>query len=253
MLAEFRAFVKDVVWKGDGRLETLLTASHTFVNKRLGAFYGLSGSADDATWTKVDTAAQSRSGLLTLGAFLATHGLENDTDIIRRGRFVREQLLCEELPAPPANVNAFPLPPDGVLTHRERLVAHSKDVNCALCHDLMDPLGFGLENFDGVGAYRTTDERSKKALDVSGFLADGDKKIGFDGARGLAKVVLEQPSAHTCFARKLEAFVTGRGLQEGGVCAADAAFVRDVQQEGVRGGLVRRFSDPAFWKRAVAN
>ncbi|MDX2019742.1 MAG: DUF1592 domain-containing protein [Deltaproteobacteria bacterium] len=253
MLSEFRAFVKEAIWRGDGRLETLLTAPHTFLNKRLGTFYGLQGGADDGTWAKADTAAQGRSGLLTLGAFLATHGLQNDTDIIRRGRFVREQLLCDELPSPPADVNAFPLPPDGVLTHRERLVAHAENPRCALCHDLMDPLGFGLEKFDGVGAYRTTDARAKKSLDVTGFLAEGDQKFSFEGARGLAKVVLEQPRAHTCFARKLEAFIAGRGLQEGGSCAADAAFVEDLRNEGVRGGLVRRFSDPAFWKRALSN
>lgn len=250
MLVEFQSFVKDVIWQGDGRLETLLTAPHTFLNKRLGAYYGLPGGSDDATWVRADANAQGRTGMLTMGSFLAAHGMETDTDVIRRGHFVREQILCDELPAPPANVNAFPLPPDGVLTQRERLVAHAENPNCAICHDLMDPIGFALEHFDGVGVYRSSDTQAKKPLNVSGFLKEDEEKIAFEGAHGLAKVVLEQPRAHTCFARRLEAFVAGRGLQEAGVCVADAGFVESLKTEGVRGGLIHKFSNPAFWTRA---
>ncbi|MCG5054271.1 MAG: DUF1592 domain-containing protein [Myxococcales bacterium] len=218
MLAEYRAFVEHVIWKGDGRLETLLTAPYTFLNKTLGGFYGLGGSDDDNTWKQVSAAEQGRAGLLTTGAFLATYGLDADTDIIRRGLFVREKLLCDHLPSAPGDVNVFPLPPDGANTHRERLVAHAAEEKCALCHRMMDPIGFALENFDSTGVYRTMDARAGKPIDASGYLWEPGGNVAFTGAREMANAVVRQPRAHDCFAQRVEAFVLGQGLDEAGSC-----------------------------------
>lgn len=251
MLAEFRAFVEHVVWNGDGRLETMLTAPYTFLNQRLGQFYGLAGGADEKTWKQVNAPDQGRAGLLTLGAFLVPHGLEHDTDIIRRGLFVREKLLCDELPAPPGDVNTFPPPPDGANTNRERLAAHSQEKTCAVCHRMMDPIGFALENFDSTGVYRAMDPQAKKPIDASGYLLEEGKEVTFTGAQQMAKAVLMQPRAHECFARRLESFVVGQGLDEGGHCKVDAGFVDALSRDGIRAGLAQRFANPMFWKRAV--
>ena len=113
---------------------------------------------------------------------MATFAKENDSDVVSRGKFIREMLLCQPLPPPPANVNAVPPPPDGKTTQRQRINQHSADPTCAGCHSLMDPLGFAFERYDGVGKYRTTDVG--QMLDTSGKLTGAEPEgAAFKGGR----------------------------------------------------------------------
>ncbi|HEY3593720.1 MAG TPA: DUF1592 domain-containing protein, partial [Polyangiaceae bacterium] len=146
------AFFGDIVGNQNGSFDALLTSQQVFVNQDLASFYG--ASATGSTFTPATSTTSS--GLLTLPALLAINAKPNESWPIYRGKFVREALLCQELPAPPPNI---PKPPDvspGVST-RQRLSQHETDPSCSGCHSLMDPIGFGFESFDAIGRYRNTD------------------------------------------------------------------------------------------------
>ncbi len=251
MVEEFRRFVQWLLWSGQGTLANFLSAPHTFANKRLAKFYGLSGGATDAEWAKTNAPGQFRAGFLTMGTFAASHGHEVDTDIVKRGRFVREALLCDILPAPPANVNAFAPEPDGKLLNRDRMITHFTNPACASCHELMDPLAFGLEHYDSVGRFRSVDPLSDKPINATGYLLDEDgSKRTFSNPNELAQVLLETPRAHTCFASKLQTFVTGESRDSADLCRVED-FADKVKQVGVLEATAQLLSERQFWLRRV--
>ncbi len=252
MVEEFRRFVDTVLWSDDASLSALLSAPYTVTNKRLAGYYGLTGGSSDTKWAKTEAPGEFRAGFLTMGAFLAGHGQDVDTDIVKRGRFIREKLLCDELPAPPADVNAFNPEPDGQLTNRERMSAHFESPACASCHELMDPLAFGLEHYDSIGRFRTVDPLSKKTLDTSGYLLStvDDTKKNFANASELAQALLGTKEAHACFAKTLHAFAAGDDRHNVSLCGAET-FAETLKQEGVLAALSHLASEPAFWQRRL--
>lgn len=254
MVEEFRRFVQSILWSGEGKLADFLSAPHTVTNKRLASYYGLSGGASDTEWKKTEAPGQFRSGFLTMGTFAATFGHEVDTDIVKRGRFVREALLCDTLPAPPANVNAFAPAPDGKVLNRDRMIAHFTNPSCAACHELMDPLAFGLEHYDSIGRFRSVDPLSQKPIDASGYLLEEDgTKHTFSNPQELAKVILDTPRAHTCFASTLQMFLTGKSSQEGDTLCGLDAFSEGVKQVGVIEATAQMLSEPQFWQRRLVD
>ncbi|HXK17173.1 MAG TPA: DUF1592 domain-containing protein, partial [Polyangiaceae bacterium] len=160
MQTELEMRVNDMVFNTRGDYLSLLDSKTTFVNDELAKFYGLpaTGSGD---FRQVTIPADSpRAGILGSGAILAGLSLPERTGPTRRGKFIRETLLCQAIPPPPAGViPQLPTPTDPTATMRERLMQHRSGPTCNACHALMDPLGFGLESFDAVGQYRTM-ERS---------------------------------------------------------------------------------------------
>ena len=166
---ETLTFIDSVLWSGDARLSTLLTAPYTFVNGKLAAFYGIAAGRRHQAFQRVDARSQQRrGGLLTQGAFLATHAKSNQTSPVHRGKFVRERLLCTT-PAAAARRTWQIRPPslDPRLTTRERFAQHSTDPFCAGCHHLMDPIGLGFESFDGVGRWRDTESDRRSTARAS--------------------------------------------------------------------------------------
>src|SRR6185503_2846391 len=149
----------------------LLGARFSFVDSTLATFYGLTRSGGAATdFVRVDTSSAPRIGLLTLGAFLTATSVPTRSSPVKRGEFIFSRLLCGTIQQPPPDVP--PLPETGsAQTLRERLEAHRANPACSGCHNIMDPLGFGLENYDGIGGYRTMDGAA--AVDVRGTLPDG--------------------------------------------------------------------------------
>ena len=143
-------------------------------------------------------------------ALQATLAKDNDTDAVARGRFLREVLLCQQLPEPPANLNVVPPPPDGKRNMRERLARHSADPTCAACHKLMDPLGLAFESYDGIGRYRTTDVG--KPIDTAGTLT-GAAPEGATFANGLEllELLADSPDVAACFVKT--AFRYGHGRE----------------------------------------
>ncbi len=159
--AEFERYIEWATFESNGRLSTLLTSPVTFVNEALAKFYGIEGVTGSALVRVEDPT--HRTGVFSLGAFLATHAGPTDTSPIRRGVLLREQLLCQTPPPPPDNVNTK-LPKATALlpTLRDRLEDHRSDVVCAKCHRLFDPLGFAFESYDAVGHRRRTGDQARQ-------------------------------------------------------------------------------------------
>jgi hypothetical protein len=220
LAAEGDAFLTQVIWNEDGRLATLLTAPFSMLNGRLAGFYGVTETVPATGLRKVAFKPGQRAGLFTLGGMQASLAKDNDTDAVSRGRFLREVLLCQQLPEPPANLNVVPPPPDGKLNMRERLARHSADPSCATCHKLMDPLGLAFEIYDGIGRFRTTD--LGKPIDTAGTLT-GAAPEGKAFANGieLLEVLGGSPDVASCFVKTAFRYSHGREPAAGDACAVD--------------------------------
>src|SRR5690606_5711975 len=129
----------------DGSLQTLLTASYSFMNAELAAFYGIDPASAPAgsELEKVSLDPTQRAGFLTMGALMATHAKADQTSPVHRGKFVREQLMCQLLPLPPNNLVSDPPKLDSTKTTREQFEEIGADPDCSFCHNLMNPIGFG--------------------------------------------------------------------------------------------------------------
>jgi hypothetical protein len=181
---------------------SLLTSHTTFVNAELAELYGMPG-ANGETMSRTTLAADSpRVGLLGHASLLTLHSHASTSSPTLRGKFVREILLCQSIPAPPPNVDTTLPDTAGAVTMREKLAIHAEG-SCAACHTLMDPIGLALENFDGIGTYRETDNGA--AIDASGTL-DG---VAFNDAAGLAQALSQHARFPECVARTLYRYSMG--------------------------------------------
>jgi len=206
---ETARFIDSRLWEGDGSFTSLMTSRSSFVNAELGAHYGLADAGQGTSFVPQELNAQNRSGLLTQASVLAAHSKLAESFPIARGKYVRVGLLCQTLPPPPANMAIQPPDPDPTRTTRERFAAHSANPACSGCHSLIDPVGFGLENYDGIGRFRT--EENGKPVDASGTLTgtldiDGPYSGGVELASKLAgsleaKQCLAQNAYRWAFAR----------------------------------------------------
>ncbi len=167
MSEEANDFIQDVTLGADGRLETLLSANYSFVRGPLFANYGLPSPSDPNVVSRVELPANERAGVLTLPGLLTMLAHEDQTSIVFRGLLVREQLLCQPLPSPPADINTSLPKVDPNLTWRVQFEQHRANQVCASCHDQMDPLGDTFEEFDPLGRYRTVDENAHP-IDATG-------------------------------------------------------------------------------------
>jgi hypothetical protein len=218
MWADVTMFVDDVVVKGDGLLSTLFSAPVAFVTPASAPLYGVAYPGTGTEPLKVQLPAGERAGLLTQPGFLAVHANPNQGSPIKRGLAVRERLLCQGLPAPPPDVPAPPAPRPGATT-RERFAAHTSVAACAGCHTLMDPIGFGLENYDGIGKYRTIEEG--RPVDSSGELTGAGSASGkFNGVVELAGRLARSEELRSCVTSVWFRYALGRAADD---CTLDSA------------------------------
>jgi hypothetical protein len=185
----------------------LLTSDFTFLNDRLAEHYGLPPVGGDAM-TRVSLAGNAeRGGLLSHASFLAFTSHPQRTSPVIRGRWVMDQILCEVVPAPPPDVDVNGAEVDAAmgLTQREVLERHRADPMCAGCHELMDPIGLGLENYDAIGRYRTLD--GAQPIDAAGALPTGE---AFTGPKELSAMIAGRPDFARCVAEKLFTYALGR-------------------------------------------
>lgn len=211
MRGETLRLLEDVAF-GPGRdfLDVLDTTA-TFVNGELARLYRIAAPSGTDFVKATLPGDGMRAGLLGHASVLAINAHVDGTAPTRRGKFVREVLLCQAIPPPPANlVTALADPPAGVkLTRREQLTRHRADPTCAACHQVTDPIGLGLESFDAIGAFRTLDQGLP--IDPSGDL-DG---AAFADARQLAQAVRRHPDAAPCVVRSLYRHATGHVETDG--------------------------------------
>lgn len=216
MAEETDRFIDDSFFVGEGRLSTLLSSSSSYLNKDTAAHYGVPGTFTTA-YVKTAVDPTQRKGILSQGAFLAVHGTQAGTSPVHRGKFVRERLLCQPLPSPPEGIS--PPEPDPTKTTRELFNAHSVNPGCAGCHKLMDPIGLGMEGYDGVGKRRTME--LGKPVNESGEVYYGGSTTGtFIGLVALVDKLTHADEVKTCAAKQALTFALGRGNEDADSCAA---------------------------------
>jgi hypothetical protein len=200
--SETLALVGDVVSGRDADFGELFDTRRGFVDAQMAALYGVGAASEkDAT-----TLPEERAGWFSRAAFLALNAHASSTSPTKRGKFVREVVLCQVVTPPPPNANVAlrtdvvsPVP----LTLRERLAQHRSNAVCATCHNALDPIGLGVEEFDGIGAYRKVE--AGKPIDNGGTL-DGKS---FTGAVGLGALVKDDPELGPCLVRNVFRYATG--------------------------------------------
>lgn len=205
----------DAVTFGGGSLNDLLTAPYTYANQTLADYYGLQGVSGD-TFQKVSVDPAQRSGMLTQGSILALTSHADQTSPVRRGKFVQTQLLCQSPPPPPPNLNIKPPVVDPTLTTRQRFAQHTADPFCAGCHRWMDPIGFGFENFDAIGKFRTTENGTP--IDSSGEMTFSDVDGNFNAVTGLAQKLSGSQMVRDCVVTQWFRFGYGRAETMDDMC-----------------------------------
>ncbi len=235
MIEETRLFVRHVIRKGEGTVAELLDAPYTFASPKLAAYYGLpapAGAQDENDFGMVELGSSGRAGILTHGSVLATHGKPAGSSPTHRGKLVRERLFCQPLPPPPPGVVAEPPPIDPTKSTRERYAAHTTVALCASCHDLVDPIGFAFEHFDGIGRYRT--DEGGLPIDASGEILSAPATTGsFVGAPELAGVLAESADVQGCYARSWLRYGYGQ-LDEGRLACLSSQVADDFEKGNLR-------------------
>lgn len=205
MVDEISAMFSSVVFDQNVSALELFTTRTTTVTRELAALYGVEVAAQGDGARVTVTLPEERAGLLGTSGILTIYGSQKEGSPTLRGRFIREVLLCQSIPSPPADVSTtFEDPPAGqVLTKREKLTRHQEDPACAPCHALMDPIGLTLESYDAIGRYRTTDQG--KPIDLTGNLDGTD----FNGGVALGQLIAGKSETAKCMVRNLYRYGTG--------------------------------------------
>jgi hypothetical protein len=190
---------------GNAPMDQFLLSDFTFLNDRLAAHYELPFDLGNQLQRVNLEETDPRFGLLTLGSLLTVTSTPIRTSPVKRGVWILEQLLCSEPPPPPPGVEGLPEDDMSSGSLRDQLERHRADPTCASCHNLMDPLGLGLEHYDAIGAYRTED--SGFPIDASGQLIDGET---FTNAREMAALIQRDQRFDLCVVEKMFTYALGR-------------------------------------------
>ena len=219
MARETQVFFASII-REDRSILDFIDADYSYLNERLARFYKIP-NVTGPEFRKVSFDPEShRGGLLTQASVLTISSYANRTSPVLRGKWVLENLVGAPPPPPPPDVPNLDEAKIGKTSSmREQLEQHRKNAICASCHSRMDPLGFGLENFDAIGAWRSKD--GEFTIDSSGTLPDGNS---FSGPQGLKAILKQKPDAFAeCLTRKLMIYALGRGLEP-----ADEDVVKEI-------------------------
>lgn len=199
-----------LVFDDDGDYRDYYTTRHTFVDRKLAAIYNIPAPAREGFGETEFPEASGRAGFLSELGFLAPNAHGSSSSVTLRGKFIRETLLCQGVPDPPADVNtAIPEASADAPTMRDRVAMHLSDPYCASCHGIMDPVGLGLENFDGLGSWR--DAENGVTIDASGDL-DG---ATFTNPVEVAAAVSQHADLTPCMVQTMYQYATGHVADSG--------------------------------------
>jgi hypothetical protein len=227
-------------------LSALLTPDFGFVNNRLARHYGFPEPGSDKL-VKVTLAPGARGGIIMQGAWLTAQSEPDRTSPVLRGRWLTEQIMCVDVPPPPPDVSpSMEAAPDATI--RERLEAHRAAPRCAACHNILDPPGLGLEQFDGIGQERTMEN----GLPVNTSGAIPPENVAFVGGRELAQKLVSDPRFYKCMTDKLMTYGLGRRMVDGDHhFAEEVAATLSTDQSSLAKLLERIIMSPAFRTRSV--
>jgi hypothetical protein len=247
MTKETQLFFNAIVQE-DRDVMDFVDADFTYVNERLAKHYGLPGVTGEE-FRRVTLPKDQRGGILTQASVLTITSYPGRTSPVQRGKWVLENLLDAAPPPPPPNVPALAEGDKAELTGtlRQRMEQHRKDPKCAACHERMDGIGFALENFDAIGAWRTTDINNEK-IDPAGTLPGGKT---FNGPAELREILKAQSDEFCrCVAGKMMTFALGRGLESYDRRTTDAVAAAMKQQDNKFSVMIEAIvRSDAFQKR----
>jgi hypothetical protein len=242
MTEEARTFIADLVWN-DRDFTQVFTADYSFANADIAAIYGVSAPAKEFDRIQFSTTSE-RAGLLGQTLFLALTAKPDDTSITARGLYIREQFLCQHVAEPPpgVNTNLPDITEAKPQTNRDRMREHVTNPSCATCHNLIDPIGYGFEKYDAIGARRETfklrifgaydgghntsqPKMLDLPLDTSGFVA-GLPNSRFTNPRELGAVLARSSACQECLVKQYFRYTAGR-LET----AADRTLLKQVTDE----------------------
>ena len=228
MKAETRMFFEYVLTE-DRPLSDFIDARYTFLNKRLAKYYGIPG-VTGSDFRRVDLSTDQRGGILSQASVLTVSSYPTRTSVVLRGKYLLNNILGSEIPPPPPDVPALDESAVGTLMSlRQQMEKHRADPMCSTCHNKMDPLGFGLENYNAIGQWRTTD--GKFPVDASGTLPNGKSFTTPGEMRAL--LMAELPEFSRCLTEKMLTYALGRGLHSYDRRAIEA-IDRNVAASGYR-------------------
>jgi hypothetical protein len=220
---EIQTFVEHVILEGgDGSLGSLLTADYSFMNEELATFYGedVLDSVTGPEFRQVQLDPDRRAGFLSSAGLMATHANANQSSPVFRGKFVREQLMCNTLPLPPNDLVIEPPELDPNKTTKEQFEEIGANPACAGCHTLMNPIGFIFEHYDGVGQWR--DQQNGKDIDATGEVIQTDDIDGvYDGAVELADALASSTQVQECVASQWFRFAYNRTVTQEDSCSVE--------------------------------
>jgi hypothetical protein len=251
MADETPAFFEHVVFDGTGRFEELFTAPYSFVDAPLARHYGL--ESPPATREKRDVPVVRAAGLLGHASVLSSYAHSDQSSPVKRGVFVREHLLCQDFPTPPANAGGVPKV-DPNATTRERFRQHAADASCRACHQYIDEVGFGFEGFDAIGGARALE--NGKTIDTTGELRDVEAfgagtSTSFTSLPQLATQLAQSQRAKSCFATMVFRQTRGRHEREAERCTVEALSSGFLKTGGdVRELFVQALADERFLTRS---
>ena len=233
------------VFRNNLPISTLLSAEYSYLNSRLASHYGFDAIQGEH-FRKVTLPVNRQAGLLTHGSVLAVTSHPDRTSPVLRGKWILQHLLNDAPPPPPvvADLAEDPESTTGK-SLRQRLEIHRSTGTCNVCHQVMDPLGFALENYDPLGRWRETD--GEFAIDNAGQLPDGRK---FSGATGLRDLLLaDLPALRKCLAEQLLIYALGRGLEYYDQCTVREIATKTLQQGDTITGIVTAIVDSAAFQQ----
>ena len=229
MRAETIAFFDDVVWKQNRPLADLLNAKLTYATPRLARHYGLPVQRGGLARYDLKSVPE-RGGLLTQGSVLTIGG--DEASMVTRGLFVLRDLLRSGVKDPPPSVNTEPVPSKAGLTQRNIARKRIADKTCGGCHIKFEPLAFGLEKFDGIGAFHEKDEHGNTLRDDGEILFPGTAKtVPYDSSAELMNLLAGSDRVQQCLTWKVAQFALGRPLGP-----ADSRTLDKVHQAAQKGG-----------------
>jgi hypothetical protein len=245
MAAEAGRFADYVIRSGDGKLETLLTAPFTLIAAGpLATLYGVTVPANQDPNKPVNLNPSQRAGILTQAGVLSIMSHADQSSPIRRGKLIREQLFCQTLSPPPPGANLTPPATDPTVPTRQRFEKHRTETVCAACHGLIDPIGFGFENYDGIGAYQATE--AGMPVDASGTLTATDVNGDFNGVLELSQKLAHSDDVRNCVAQKWFNFGFGRTAGSDDSCSLQTVTEAFAKTNNIRDLLVELVATDAF-------
>ncbi len=251
MRTELEAFIRKIVVEEGGSMEALFNNNRAYVNGPLAELYGVEGGPTDAdTWQWVELPASQRGGLLTRAAFLTVFSAANVQSPIRRGVFVVEEVLCNELGMPPPNASDVPVEGgtvDGeVRSVRQDVEARTSGDGCTACHSVINPIGFTFEAYDAIGRFQTEEVTTGMPIDSTGQIQGSDVDGPVNDAVELSRALGNSARVRDCLANRWMTKAIGQEPGTLDQCALDAARARFAETGTLRDLIVAIVQSDSF-------